>query len=317
MLCSLLGAVGCGADGGADAGAKTPIVMGRFVGPFVLQVGMSMNAFSDIELKATDIDSGPAALPLIARGSLSGADGISEPPLVTSFERDLGLKIVWATNVSPHAFLVRPDIKGPKDLRGKKIAAPGGSILQVELAQYLKKHGMTMGDIRFVDLDAASIVSSYTTGAIDGAFLWQPQASTVEDKGARTLATSVGTSFDVFSGKFVDEHPEAVQAFVCDMADVQRKFLADPEPSWQALAKELDLDRATVEKLLPKDAVYPPDEMTGKVLGPDGEVVDRMVRAGQAMVELDQVEKAPKAKDVQEMIDPRFAEGVESGKCSK
>jgi ABC-type nitrate/sulfonate/bicarbonate transport system substrate-binding protein len=319
VVSTVLALAGCGgarAGGEATSDPKAPIALGRFVGPFVLQAGMSMKAFDDINLKGTDIDSGAAALPLIARGALSGADGISEPPLVTAWERQLDLKIVWATNLSPHALLARKGIDGPEDLRGKKVAAPGGSTLQIELAQYLTKHGMTTKDIDFVDLDAASIVSSYQTGAIDAAYLWQPQASTLKAKGAHALANSVGTSFDIFSKKFIEENPSAVQAFVCDMARVQTKFRSDPKPVWKAMSKELDLDAATVPKLLPKDAVYDPAKMTTDVLGPDGEVVHRMVSAGKAMVTLHQAEKAPAAADVGKMIDTRFAKAVASGKCS-
>lgn len=315
-LFALLAGCGGRAGGHADSDPKAPIVLGRFVGPFVLQAGTSMKAFDDIDLKGTDIDSGAAALPLIARGALSGADGISEPPLVTAWERQLDLKIVWATNLSPHALLARKGIDGPDDLRGKRVAAPGGSILQIELAQYLTKHGMTMRDIHFVDLDAASIVSSYQTGAIDAAYLWQPQASTLKAKGAHALANSAGTSFDIFSEKYIDENRAAVQAFVCDMADVQTKFRSDPKPIWKAMAKELDLDAKTVPTLLPKDAVYPPGKMTTDVLGRDGEVVRRMVNAGKAMVTLHQADKAPTAADVRGMIDTSFADAVAAGKCS-
>lgn len=315
-----LSAAACGqkSSGSADKGdgTGTPIVMGRFVGPFIMQVGLGANAFNDISLKATDIESGPTALPLIVRGSLSGADGISEPPLVTAFERDLPVKIVWATNVSPHALLTRPGITTPSDLRGKKIAAPGGSILQVELTQYLTKQGMSLHDIRFVDLDAASIVSSYKSGAIDGAYLWQPQASTVEGMGAHALVRSSGTSFDIFSKKFIDQHPKAVQAFVCDMAKVQTNFLANPKSSWNALATQLNLESKLVPKLLPKDAVYAPDKISQGVLGPDGEVVSRIVSAGKAMVTLGQADKAPTAADVRSMIGRRFADGVTKGACS-
>lgn len=316
LIAVVAGCGGAGARGRATSDPKAPMVLGRFVGPFVLQAGMSMKAFDDIDLKGTDIDSGAAALPLIARGALSGADGISEPPLVTAWERQLDLRIVWATNLSPHALLARKGIDGPEDLRGKKVAAPGGSILQIELAQYLAKHGMTMRDVHFVDLDAASIVSSYQTGAIDAAYLWQPQASTLKAKGAHALANSAGTSFDIFSKKYIDENPAAVQAFVCDMAGVQTKFRSNPKPIWTAMAKELDLDAATVPKLLPKDAVYQPAKMTSDVLGPDGEVVDRMVSAGKAMVTLHQADKAPTAADVRGMIDTRFAAAVDSGKCA-
>lgn len=317
---STLGLTGCGAadaGGGEGDGANAEIVVGRFVGPFVFQVGMSTGAFDDLNLKATDIDSGPAALPLIQRGSLSGADGLSEPPLVTAFERDLDLKIVWSTNLSSHALLTKPEIKGPEDMRGKKFAAPGGSILQVELAQYLAEHDMSMDDIEFVDLDAASIVSSYKTNQIDGAFLWQPQASSVEDLGARKLATSQGTSFDVFSAKYIEENPEAVQAYVCAIAKVQQDFVDDPEPAWQVLADELDMDGETVRKLLPKENVFPPDEIVEKVLGEGGLVYDKMVHIGDTMADLDQVEKSPKAADVKKMVDTRFAKAAEAGECSE
>lgn len=315
-LVALLAGCGGEASSRANSDPKAPIVLGRFVGPFVLQAGTSMKAFDDINLKGTDIDSGAAALPLIARGALSGADGISEPPLVTAWERDLDLKIVWATNMSPHALLTRKGIDGPEDLRGKKVAAPGGSTLQIELAQYLTKHGMTMRDIDYVDLDAASIVSSYQTGAIDAAYLWQPQASTLKAKGAHPIATSAGTSFDIFSKKYIDENPAAVQAFVCDMAGVQTTFRSNPKPIWKAMAEELDLDAKIVPRLLPKDAVYPPEKMTSDILGRDGEVVRRMVSAGKAMVTLRQAEQAPTATDVRGMIDTSFAEAVAAGKCS-
>ena len=319
--CMLLAVAACGGGSAAtrsaaNTGKNTAFTMGQFPGPFIMQAALDDNAFKNIDLKVTDLQSGPASLPLMVHGTLAGADGLSEPPVIIALNNDVPIKVVWATNSSPHYLLVRPGITSASQIRGKKIAAPAGSILQIQLEQFLAAHGMTINDIQYVNLTPQAIVSAYKTGAIDGGYLWQPYATTLQKDGATILDTSAGHSLDVFSAAFVQKNPQIVQRFVCDLAATQTAFLANPQATWTDLANKLDLDASTLPNLLPQSAVYAPPDVASTVLSPNGQLVQEINGIAQAMSQLKQITSVPTAAQAQSLIDPTFAEAVAAGKCS-
>jgi NitT/TauT family transport system substrate-binding protein len=56
-----------------------------------------------------------------------------------------------------------------KDLKGKKIAVPAGSATAAFLDAFLKAGGMSRSDLTVISVDSQAMVSTYTSGQVDGA----------------------------------------------------------------------------------------------------------------------------------------------------
>jgi len=84
-------------------------------------------------------------------------------------------------------------IRGPGDLRGKKLATPQiGTTQDIALRKYLRAHGYSPaergGDVTVHALDASTIFAEIVRGALDGAWLPEPWATRViQDAGAIRL----------------------------------------------------------------------------------------------------------------------------------
>jgi NitT/TauT family transport system substrate-binding protein len=104
-----------------------------------------------------DVDVGHAALSsvIIAHGKGLTIRGIANYVRTS----DIGVMIP-----------VDSDIHSIKDLRGKKIGYTASSLETPFLGQFLKAGGLTRADLELVNLDGATKLATYLSGAIDGAF---------------------------------------------------------------------------------------------------------------------------------------------------
>jgi taurine transport system substrate-binding protein len=326
-----LSAVACGSDSSSDSGtaaagstsATTPSAqvtafnMGRFVAPTTILAGEALDSFEGLPMKMVDVESGPIALPLLATGKLAGISDVSENPIVIAFSRDIPVKIVWTSNKTPLSLVAKSGITDAQGLRGKKVAAAGGSVLQYVLERYLAQNGMKLSDVKFVDLAPPDMVGALRNGAIQAGYAWPPASTAMEAQGAKAIATSQSTNLTIFSKKFVDEHPETVQAFVCKMAAIAKQFVDQPDGVYSALGKRLNLSAKAVRPLLPaQTVVQASDAGSDALLAPGGRIAQQVAGVGKWLLAEKQVPKAPSLEDVNAMIDTRFVQGVDDGKCT-
>jgi ABC-type nitrate/sulfonate/bicarbonate transport system substrate-binding protein len=111
----------------------------------------------------------------VFRSHLKGADTVlAASPLKTGLQR----------------LLVKPAIKTPADLKGKKIGVTRfGSASHWVLQLFLRKWGMSTDDIQMLQLGSSpAMFASLDKGAIDGAVFTIPTFFLAEERGYRTLA---------------------------------------------------------------------------------------------------------------------------------
>ncbi len=73
-------------------------------------------------------------------------------------------------------------ITSVEDLAGKKVAYSSGSSSEDILLNSLAKAGMTMDDIKAVDMDASAIVTAMLSGGVDAAATWSPNSLKILDE---------------------------------------------------------------------------------------------------------------------------------------
>lgn len=61
------------------------------------------------------------------------------------------------------------NFKSLKDLKGRKIAVPAGSATVLFLDAFLKAGGLSRSDLTVISVDSQAMVSTYTSGQVDGA----------------------------------------------------------------------------------------------------------------------------------------------------
>lgn len=70
--------------------------------------------------------------------------------------------------------VARKSIKGPRDMKGKKVGVLLGSTSEFFTKLYLDKGGMSTSDIEMVNLRPAEMVTGLARGDIDAFVIWQP-----------------------------------------------------------------------------------------------------------------------------------------------
>jgi NitT/TauT family transport system substrate-binding protein len=133
---------------------------------------------------------------------------------------DLVVVLTNDNSTGADKIIVSDKIKSIRDLKGKKVAAELGGVDHFLLAQALKKAGMTFKDIKFVPLETSKAADAFAAGQVDAVAGYVPFTTTaLKRQGSRELFSSSnfpGSISDhlVFTRKFVNAHPEKVQAVV-------------------------------------------------------------------------------------------------------
>jgi NitT/TauT family transport system substrate-binding protein len=116
--------------------------------------------------------------------------------------------------------IVSEGIKSVADLKGKKVAAEEGTVDHYMLLLALKKAGLSVKDIQFVPLETGQAATAFVAKKVDAAAVFAPfTTNAIKRPGSKVLLTSKdfpGAISDhlVVNKKFLDQHPEKVQAMV-------------------------------------------------------------------------------------------------------
>jgi ABC-type nitrate/sulfonate/bicarbonate transport system substrate-binding protein len=155
----------------------------------------------------------------------------------------------------PQAYVVQPDIKTAKDLKGKRLSATGGGVGGFNWRmgrEILKTVGLTVDDAQFVSSPTAGRLPGLIAGQVDGVAL-QPEDVFLAKKEKSTLNVlaqladvmpeyqfnSYGISTD-----FIAKNRELLRDTVAAMIEANRTMYTNPEKSrpfiMEATAKDAD-----------------------------------------------------------------------------
>jgi NitT/TauT family transport system substrate-binding protein len=157
--------------------------------------------------------------------------------------------VIWNTNgiattqvfkmdqgMGSDGIVAKNDITKVADLKGKTVAvsAPGTSPYFL-LAWVLKKNGMTVKDVKTVNLEPSPAATAFVAGnsGLDAAVTYEPYLSMVRGKpdAGKVLADSLQypAVFDTFgcTPKFIKENPKAVKALADSYFDALDMIAAD------------------------------------------------------------------------------------------
>lgn len=142
--------------------------------------------------------------------------------------------------------VVRSDVAKIADLKGKAIAAsaPGTSPYFV-LAWMLKHNGLSLKDVKVVNLEPGPAAQAFVAGQNDAAMTYEPYLSTVRaapDKG-KIIATTLDypVVMDTFgcTNAFLDKNPEAAKAFAKSYFDALELIAADKDKAYGIMGADV------------------------------------------------------------------------------
>ena len=139
--------------------------------------------------------------------------------------------------------IAREGIKSIADLKGKKVAAEEGTVDHFLLLLGLKKAGLKPSDIQFVPLETGKAAAAFVGGQVDAVGVFAPfTTQALKRPGSKELFSSKefpGAIPDhlAFSRKFVNEHPEQVQAMVDSWFATLDYIKANPDKANEIMAK--------------------------------------------------------------------------------
>ena len=135
--------------------------------------------------------------------------------VILSASNDADIKIMSIYSRSPKAFklFAKDDsIKTAKDLKGKKVAGPKGTILHELLVAYLNNEGMTEDDIEFMAMGIPDAQAALAGGSVDAALLAGPTAYNMEKDGYYVVTDGEGlTEADVYKRQDIESDIPSVK----------------------------------------------------------------------------------------------------------
>jgi NitT/TauT family transport system substrate-binding protein len=237
LIASLAGLAACGDSASGDSSGPTTLRLGYF--PNLTHatpiVGVEKGFFTqelggNVKLETKTFNAGPAAVEALFSGAID-ATYVGPNPTVNAYAQSKGkaVRVIAGSASGGVAFVVKPTITKPEDLKGKKIATPQlGNTQDVALRFWLKEHGYQTtkeggGDVSVIPQDNSTTVDAFKSGAIDGAWLPEPYASRLVGLGGKVLVDER----DLWpGGKFVITNLLVSTDFLNKHRDVVKKLIA-------------------------------------------------------------------------------------------
>jgi NitT/TauT family transport system substrate-binding protein len=188
---------------------KIGYVPSSLFAPLFIAIDRGYLGAGGFEPQASPILAGQDSVTLLSMGTLDIAAGGISAAFFNAISRGLDVRYVASLAYQPKnpaasALVVREDlmndgsVKRPRDLRGRSIAWIGGmgatSTYYVE--RILRTDGLSLKDVRVVNLDLASSATALANRAVDGVFASTPLLEELEERklGRQLAAAPPGIS---------------------------------------------------------------------------------------------------------------------------
>lgn len=234
-----LAAVSCGGDGApasADGQDAVTVRLGYF--PNLTHAtaiagdrkGIFARALGQDKLRVSTFNAGPAAVEALFSNGVDAAY-VGPNPAINAFTRSGGeaIRIVSGATSGGAALVVKPEVAGPGDLKGKKVASPQlGGTQDVALRHWLASKGLEAnlqggGDVSVVPQDNSVTLQTFRAGQIDGAWVPEPWATRLVQEGGGKVLVDERDLWP--QGRFVTTQLVVRTAFLKKRPDAVRRLL--------------------------------------------------------------------------------------------
>lgn len=232
---------------------------------------------ADVQYKL--FSSGPAAMSALASNSLTFMCGIGIPPLVTAIAQGLPMTIVYNQERYTNAagIVVKPEsgIHDVAGLQGKKIAIVAGSQASFELATFLAEAHVPYSSVTQINMAPPQMRTSWVTGAIDAAIVWDPVFSALRTAGGKAIKTDgdlprSASSYNVCiaNADWAKAHPDLVRGFVAALDEGYQVTQKERDKAIAEMARQTGVTVAVAQSELAGYELFSgADQTTPNVMG--------------------------------------------------
>jgi NitT/TauT family transport system substrate-binding protein len=228
----------------------------------VALVGAARGSFQEalgpgVTLEQKTFNAGPAMIEALFADEID-IGYIGPNPAINGFVRSRGeaLRIIAGAASGGAAFVVRPaaNIAGPADLDGKRLATPQlGNTQDVALRSFVLGAGLQTADkggtVTILPAQNPDILTLFQKGEIDGAWVPEPWATRLaQEAGGQVLIDERDlwpdgkfvTTHVIVSTKFMNAHPELVEAFLRGHIAAVQYIAENPEETKSLVNGEIE-----------------------------------------------------------------------------
>ncbi|AWN49123.1 ABC transporter permease [Methylobacterium terrae] len=141
---------------------------------------------------------------------------------------------------------VRNDVASIKDLKGKTVAASvPGTAPYFGLAWILKANGLSLKDVKVVNLEPGPAAQAFIAGQNDAAMTYEPYLSSVRaaPQSGKIIATTLDYPMvmDTFgcTPEFLDQNPKAAKALADSYFEALDMIAKDPQKSYEIMGADV------------------------------------------------------------------------------
>lgn len=215
--------------------------------------------------------------------------------------------------------IVRKGINSIADLKGKKVAAEEGTVDHFLLLLGMKKAGLSPKDIQFVPLETGKAATAFVAGQVDAVAVFAPfTTQALKLEGSKELFSSKdfpGAISDhlVFTRKFVDAHPDQVQAMVNSWFATLDYIKANPDKANEIMAKRAGVSLEEYKQYADGTKIFTIEENLKAF--EDGKDTTSLKFAAQEMSKfLNDVGLVKTSPDLSKLFDDRFIKAYKAQK---
>lgn len=176
-----------------------------------VEKGIFKQALGPDTLEVFTFNAGPSAVEALFSGALD-ATYIGSNPAINAFVKSKGeaVRIVSGATSGGASLVVKPEITGTRQLKGKKLASPQlGGTQDVALRHWLGEQGMNTdrtggGDVSILPQENAQTLETFKLGQIDGAWVPEPWATRLRLEGGGKVLVDEKSLWP--GGRFVTTH---------------------------------------------------------------------------------------------------------------
>lgn len=228
--------------------------------PSILQKNdeLFVKEFSEdnIEVNFHEITSGPDQTNALAAGEIDFLHALGGTSALIAASNGVELKIINTYSRSPKGFMIitkNDNIKSAKDLVGKKVAGPKGTILHQILIAALKEEGYSIDDLEFINMGIPDATAALEEGSVDASLIAGPAALKAINSGSKVVTTGEGLVDGIIvtavSTEFAEKYPEVVERFIKVENETLKYINENFDEAMEKVAKEVGLTLEETKEL--------------------------------------------------------------------
>ncbi|HPJ25988.1 MAG TPA: aliphatic sulfonate ABC transporter substrate-binding protein [Synergistaceae bacterium] len=211
-----------------------------------------------IEVTYPELTAGPQQTAGMASGAVSFANCIGGTSVLLAAANGLDIKIIGIYGRAPRAFVILvkdPALKNVRDLKGKKIAGPKGTILHQLLVSALEREGLASNNVDFLGMGLMEGITALLRGSVDACLAAGPGVLKAQKEGARVLVNGTGLvdglTLMAARKSFIEQYPHIVKDFLAVDAEARDFMTAHPEEALAYTAEATGLTPEEVAQMAP------------------------------------------------------------------